>query len=205
MRIFLSAVLLSFAVIASAADIVHMRSGESVEGHVVALNEQRLSIRTGRGIVNILRVDVARIELTQVAAEITNSAPLTLATGTDIHVRLIETLSVRQSRSGDAFEAVLLAPLTSGNTTLAPQGEHVVGRVVRADRANGRGNEDKLHVELSELPLMGKQTQIKTTLALRPTQTGLSSLARWDPVRLEAGTELRFQLSQPVVLRPSRY
>jgi hypothetical protein len=205
MHIFLSAILLGFALTTAAADVVHMRSGDTLEGQVISLDRDRLQIRTGSDLVSVRRVDVSRIDLTPDQAPIADSGPFTLPTGMEIHVVLREALGVHQSRSGDEFEAALVQPLSSGGTTLAEEGSRVIGRVVRVERANGRGSEDKLHIELSEVPLLGKRTRIKTSLALPPDQAGLQSLARWNPVRLDVGTELRFALAQTVVLRPSRY
>jgi len=44
------------------ADVVHLRSGGSLEGRIEAEDEQRITLRTRVGIVTIARPDIARIE-----------------------------------------------------------------------------------------------------------------------------------------------
>src|SRR5262249_24171567 len=54
--------------------------------------------------------------------------------GTQVHVRLVDGLSTRVSRSGDPFTAVVTEPVFSGNTILIPAGAKVHGTLNTVER-----------------------------------------------------------------------
>ena len=58
---------------------------------------------------------------------------VSLAAGTPIKVRTTRTLSTKTLKTGDSFDAVLDAPVMSGNRELFPRGSTVMGRVVNSD------------------------------------------------------------------------
>lgn len=64
-------------------------------------------------------------------------ATVTIAGGTEIHVRLVDALGSATSYTGDAFEATMDAPVVVDNWVAVPKGAKVIGRVTMA-QASGR-------------------------------------------------------------------
>lgn len=62
---------------------------------------------------------------------------LVIPAGTEIHVRLEETVSSDRSRSGDSFQATLVQPLIADGKVAVESGARVTGRVVHT-RPSGR-------------------------------------------------------------------
>src|SRR5580698_9917785 len=67
----------------------------------------------------------------------TNSAPatvdaITVPAGTNVRVRLQESLDTKRNRVGDRFTATLDVPLISGDRVIVPQGTLFNGVVVRS-------------------------------------------------------------------------
>jgi hypothetical protein len=92
---------------------------------------------------------------------------ITLPEGTEIHVRLAETLDTKRNRSGDRFTATLDEPITEGGKTVVPKGTNFSGRVdtsAPSGRLKGRA---VMTLSLDAFELNGKKHQISTSHAGR--------------------------------------
>ena len=79
----------------------------------------------------------------------------TLDTGTDIQVRLEQSLSSRTARQEDRFEATVVRPIRSGGRVLIPTGARVRGIVQRAEPAERPAKAGQLDVSFDTLTLAG--------------------------------------------------
>ncbi|MBY0505383.1 MAG: hypothetical protein K2X03_15830 [Bryobacteraceae bacterium] len=85
-------------------------------------------------------------------------ARVTIPAGTQIVVRLQETLNAEKVQTGDPFHATLDAPLEVSGFVLAERGAHAVGRIVESDRAGRVRGVSKLALELTQITTSDGQT-----------------------------------------------
>ncbi len=89
--------------------------------------------------------------------------PVTLPSGTTLHVRLDQTLASNQNRSGDAFEASVAEPIVLDKKTVIPEGARVQGRVVEARESGHLMGVSRLRLALDSVEVNGKSYEIQTT------------------------------------------
>jgi len=85
-------------------------------------------------------------------------AKVIIPAGTQIVVRLQETLSADKMQTGDTFHATLDAPLEVSGFVLAEKGARAVGRIAESDRAGRVKGVSKLAIELTQLTTSDGQT-----------------------------------------------
>jgi uncharacterized protein YcfJ len=85
-------------------------------------------------------------------------ARVTIPAGTQIIVRMQETLAADKMQTGDTFHATLDSPLEVGGFVLAEKGARAVGRVVESDRAGRVKGVSKLSIELTQFTTSDGQT-----------------------------------------------
>jgi len=92
--------------------------------------------------------------------------------GTDIMVRLVETLSTETAQSGDRFELELAEDLTAGDNLIAPKGTRARGRVIESQEAGKVKGLATLSLTLTDLFIDGEQFPLKTeTLTYQAEKT----------------------------------
>ena len=87
-------------------------------------------------------------------------ANVTIPAGTQIVVRLQETLAADKMQPGDTFNATLDAPLEVAGFVLAERGARAVGRIVESDRAGRVKGVSRLAIELTQFTTSDGQTVI---------------------------------------------
>ena len=87
-------------------------------------------------------------------------AKVTIPAGTQIVVRLQETLAADKMQPGDTFHATLDAPLEVAGFVLAERGTRAVGRIVESDRAGRVRGVSRLAIELTQFTTSDGQTVI---------------------------------------------
>ena len=92
---------------------------------------------------------------------------LTVPERTPIHVALDQSLSSRQSRSGDHFEATVSEPVTLGDKTVIPQGAHVTGLVVDARPSGRLMGRARLQLALESVEVNGTTYDVRTASTFR--------------------------------------
>jgi hypothetical protein len=92
---------------------------------------------------------------------------ITLPAGTQIHVRLAETLDTKRNASGDRFAATLASPIVVGGKEVVPRGANFSGRV-DASKPSGRlKGRAVMTLSLDSFELNGRRYQISTSHASR--------------------------------------
>jgi hypothetical protein len=92
---------------------------------------------------------------------------LTVPESTPIHVTLDQSLSSRQSRSGDRFDATVSEPITLEDKTVIPQGAHVTGVVVDARPSGRLMGRARLQLALQSVAINGTAYDIRTSSSVR--------------------------------------
>jgi BON domain-containing protein len=87
---------------------------------------------------------------------------VTIAAGTQLTVRLIDTLDSERNQVGDSFHATLGAPIVIDDETAIPSGADVVGRVVDVKSAGRFAGGSDLKLELTSLSVNGKTYNIQS-------------------------------------------
>ena len=98
--------------------------------------------------------------------------PLTVAEGTDVTVRTVQTLSTKTAENGTKFEATLREPLMAGNVVVAPKGARAFGVVSNSDDGGRVKGVASITVRLTSLEVNGREVEIDTSTV---TQTAKSS------------------------------
>jgi len=81
--------------------------------------------------------------------------PVTLPDGTALHVRLNQTLTSDQARSGQPFEATVTDPVVVSQKTVIPRGTTVKGRVVDVEQGGRLKGVAQIRLKLTEVQMGG--------------------------------------------------
>ena len=123
-----------------------------------------------------------------VSSKVTPATKLvTVPKGTAISATIGKTLASNKNHAGDSFAASLSTPVKVGGKTVIPQGAHVTGRVVAAQKKDPA----KLTVALSSVEIDGKSYPLETN------SIGPSDKAKKD-LSVPAKTQLKFKLAKSV-------
>ena len=125
--------------------------------------------------------------------------------GTVITVQLTSTLSSHSSRTGDNFEATLISNIKTDSGTLLERGAVVTGRVIKSQRPRRSSEKAELEVELANVEIDGRARPLKTTIGVEIKSGKPEFKLRRGEIRFAPRAILEFRLSQPIILRPSRY
>jgi len=88
---------------------------------------------------------------------------VTLPAGTNVIVRLGETISTERNYSGDTFRATLDRPIVLDGFVIADKGSKVLGKIVAADKAGKFEGTANLQVTLTEINTTdGQRVRIET-------------------------------------------
>jgi hypothetical protein len=83
--------------------------------------------------------------------------------GTQVTVRLVDSLDSEKNQTGDTFHATLGAPIVLDDQTVIPSGADVVGHVVDVKSAGRFAGNSALVLELTSLSVNGKTYNIQTS------------------------------------------
>jgi outer membrane lipoprotein SlyB len=87
---------------------------------------------------------------------------ITIPAGTQVTIRLNDSLDTERNQIGDTFHATLGAPVVIDDQTVIPSGADVVGRVVDVKSAGRFAGNSVLTLELNSLSVNGKTYNIQT-------------------------------------------
>lgn len=113
--------------------------------------------------------------LQQAPSPVREPHSVTLAAGTNLTIRLGETLSTDHNYSGDTFRGTLQTPIIQDGFIIADRGSKVLGRIVNAQKAGHMEGAADLNLALTEINTTdGQQVAIQTNTNERkgPTNTG---------------------------------
>ena len=139
-------------------------------------------------------------------------APATLAAGTDLPLRLMETLDSQTNVKGDVFAMEIAQDIEVGGAVILPQGTPVFGEISFAARKGAFGQSGKLEARLLYAEVNGRPVRLNGQLrqygAGAPTATAIGIAAigtlafviTGKRARMEQGSELTVRLDRPVQL-----
>jgi hypothetical protein len=81
--------------------------------------------------------------------------------GTQIEVRIVESLTSEKAQVGDAFHATLTGPLTVEGREMYPKGADVLGRVTEAHASGRLSDPGVLSLEITEISYSGRTTPVR--------------------------------------------
>jgi hypothetical protein len=87
---------------------------------------------------------------------------VTIPAGTQLSIRLTDSLDSETNKVGDSFHATLSAPIVIGGETVIPSGADVVGRVANVQSAGRFAGSSLLTLELTSLAVNGKTYNLQT-------------------------------------------
>lgn len=88
--------------------------------------------------------------------------PMTVDAGSDISVRMIDSINSGTNHAGDIFHATLDSPLMSGSTVVVPEGADVLGRVAEVKDAGHFAGQPELALELTSIIINGQKYPVRT-------------------------------------------
>jgi hypothetical protein len=142
--------------------------------------------------------------------------PVKILPGTAVKVKLSAELGTRNSSAGDRFFAEISEDFVVDGVTLSEKGKRVFGRVrkvVKPKRSNDRA---AIEILLTDLTIAGKSQPIVTDFfgaehdgkgtyrllgTARPVEATVATFMDDRHIRLPAGTEFVFRITQPVTVR----
>ena len=146
--------------------------------------------------VRNLRLDIADLQhdlAPYVSSETAEPDHATLAAGTELAIRLEDTLSSRTAQPGDDFTGTLAEPVLDGNTIALAAGTLFLGRVELVDQASGRTDRNaKLVLGVDRLEADGETYSITATVirASERLETGVGSEVKKIGIGAGIGTVL---------------
>ncbi len=152
------------------ADRVRLRSGRTVIGDFVGADATTVRLLLENGSVARFPVaDVVSLEFTPRKAPAPPApdparppAPITLASGTMLNVRLTTTIEVDQTQLGQTFKSLLDDPVMLNGTVVVPRGATVMLQVAQVEQAGTMKGSDRITLKANTLLFGGRQYEIVT-------------------------------------------
>ena len=131
--------------------------------------------------------------------------PASAAAGTQLTVRLQDTLSSAYSHAGDSFRAVLEEPIVVQGEIVAPRGAQVTGRVSAVAGGDLLGAPGYLRLTLTAISINGSSVALQTSSVFAkagPREKLISTKKRTSQrdVQFNPDRQLIFRLVQPLWL-----
>jgi hypothetical protein len=106
--------------------------------------------------------DTSTANNTPAPAPVPEPQPITVPGGTQLSIRLNDTLNSETAQVGDVFHGNISTPVTIGGTTVIPTTADVEGRVVEVKSAGRFAGQSDLVLELTRLLMNGKSYTLAT-------------------------------------------
>jgi len=87
---------------------------------------------------------------------------LVIPKGTELHVRIDETVDTKRNRAGDQFQASLAQPIVLEGKTIVPKGTRFVGHVTESEASGRLEGRAVLALTLDSFELAGKSYHVHT-------------------------------------------
>lgn len=157
------------------AETITLKDGRTLEGTVVSRDANNLVIESGGIQMTIPTDQVANISFgsaapaqpaaapAQPAAQPAQPAQLMVPEGTNVTVRLRDTLDSSRHSSGHRFTGVLEGDLVGNGAVVASRGSQVYGRIVSANSAGRAVGKAHLTLEITEIMVNNQLKPVVTT------------------------------------------
>lgn len=112
-------------------------------------------------------------------AALSQQSMVTIPAGTNIMVRILDTIDSSKAQPGTRFTAVLETNLAFNGTNIVPAGNTVYGRVAVAEQAGRATGSSNLQLELTDIVINGTAYPIYTTaFEMKGSSSGKRSAKR---------------------------
>lgn len=95
------------------------------------------------------------------------SEQITVPAGTEVEVRLDESLTTKRNNSGDAFQTTVVEPIVMDGKTVIPEGAIATGRVVYARESGRLKGTARLQLALESVEVGGQEYDFQTSTFIR--------------------------------------
>lgn len=155
------------------ADTLHLRSGQSVEGILMSADSTQISFLGSDGQprsyprASVEGITFAPLPPPQPPPPAPMPMPkpssVNVLAGATLLVRMIDSLSTSQTKTGQIFTATLETNLMSNGIVVAPKGATVHGTVVKSENARRLTGKSELQLALSDIVINGVARPISTS------------------------------------------
>lgn len=91
------------------------------------------------------------------------AASITIPAGTNLSVRMMDSLDSKKNRTGETFRASVDAPLIVDGKTLVPKGAEAIGRITELQLPGRFKGRPFIAIELTALNFDGKSVTVRTS------------------------------------------
>jgi len=137
------------------------KAGFSENALLDLLNTQPVRISTDTA--NIVQLSQAGLSERVLAQIVAKSSGREVPKGTEVVIRLIDSIDSEKSKEGDTFRASLAEPLQIGGEVLAPRGADAVVKLVAEKESGKLTGRAELTVELTSVSVDGKPLALNTS------------------------------------------
>lgn len=138
-----------------------VKAGFSDDFVVDMLNRQSTGFTTDA--TRLVELRQAGVSERVLAAMVSKAATKELPAGTEITIRLIDSIDSEKSNVGDEFRASLDEPLMLGDQAVAPKGADAVVKLVAAKESGKLTGRTELTIELAAVTIDGREVPITTS------------------------------------------
>ncbi len=164
---------------------LQLKNGKIIQGEYMGGTAATVNFMVNGQILSYPVSDIMLIDLTQgnagvatttapatssatasAAAPATTTAPtdtVTVPAGTELFVRMIDSIDTTRNKVGDKFQASLAQPLVIGDRILVPKDALVYGQIVQAQAAGRYMGRSELQLELTGIEVNGQVVPISTS------------------------------------------
>lgn len=172
--LFASLLIASFSTNFTFADTIELSNGKKIEGTFSGRDGDTIKFNVDGIDMTFQAKDVKNIAMgssTKTATESqaakpakqTTSGPATIAAGTNLTIRLTDTLDSGRHSTGHKFGAKLEGALISNGVTVAPAGSKVYGVISEAVKARRLAGNAKIMITITDININGQITPVSTS------------------------------------------
>jgi hypothetical protein len=162
--------LAALVVVAGAsADTLRLRSGQTVEGTLLDANARQIKFIGPDGQPKTYALtDVEGITFAATSAAAAPAPPpkptaVTILAGTNLLVRMVDSLDTSKTQTGQLFTATLETNLVANSVIVARKGTTVHGKVTKSSNAGRMAGKSELQLELTNIVINGAAQPISTS------------------------------------------
>jgi hypothetical protein len=162
---------------------LQLKNGRIIQGEYMGGTAATVNFLVNGQLLSYPVSDIMLIDLTQgnsgVGTTATAAAPVaksaaappsstpantvTVPAGTQLYVRMIDSIDTARNKVGDKFQASLTQPLVSGGQILVPKDALVYGQIAQAQQAGRYMGRSELRLELTGVEINGQVVPISTS------------------------------------------
>jgi hypothetical protein len=154
----------------ASADTLHLRSGENIEGTFVGATTSQIKFRGSDGQPKPYSLsDVEGVSFEARPAPPPPPPPppmptsVTVLAGTNLLVRMVDSLDTSKTQTGQIFTATLETSLVANNVIVARKGTTVHGKVTKSSNAGRVAGKSELQLQLTSIVINGAAEPISTS------------------------------------------